>query len=64
MDHLLELVWPVLCCSPLPQSWGARSHPPDSPPHLSTTVPLIAHLYAVYPTGNEQFHKRQADTLT
>ena len=40
-------VWPVLCCSPPPQCQERTPHPPDSPPHLPTTVPPIVHPNAV-----------------
>ena len=36
-------VWPVLCCSPPPQYWGGRPHPPDNLPNLPVSVPLTAH---------------------
>ena len=36
-------VWPGLWCSPSPQYWGERPHPPDSPPDLPRSVPLTAH---------------------
>ena len=36
-------VWPGLWCSPPPQYWGGRPHPPDSPPNLPISVPLTAH---------------------
>ena len=39
-------VWPGFCCSPPPQYWGERPHPPDSLPDLPTPVPLTAHLHA------------------
>ena len=39
-------VWPGLLCSPPPQYWGGRPHPPDSPPHLPRSVPLTVHLHA------------------